>query len=262
MLKNGNINNRDMSITVKTRTWVIAILIAIGGIFFLGWYLGHKKANRALNALISSQNATINRYVVKIGGDSVYIAEKEQEILTKKQAIKNGELEREELRKLNLKQANELTRLQLRIDTLLTNVTHNGQIIEILNSQIANYKPANDTITKQKAILLPFSFEKKDEWLNLAGNFNNQGKLDISLKLDVPLDIWTGVDKLTKLPIAKVSTKCPYLGILSINSIKMDTKKPTRYGIGVFMGYGLNLTGTIKASPLIGVGIQYSIIRF
>lgn len=251
-----------MSITIKTRTWVIALLIAIAGIFFLGWCLGHKKADRALNALISSQNTTINRYVVKIGGDSVYIAEKEQEILTKKQAIKNGELEREELRKLNLKQANELTRLKLRIDTLLDNVTHNGQIIEIFDSQIANYKPANDTITKQKAILLPFSFEKKDEWLNLLGNFDSQGKLGINLKLDIPLDIWTGIDKSTKLPIAKVSTKCPYLGILSINSIKMDTKKPTHYGIGVQIGYGVILGNPVKTAPYIGCGISYNFIRF
>jgi hypothetical protein len=243
-----------MSIVIKTKWIVGAVIIAILALFITGYVLGHKKADRASQAAKQALNKEISRLTVEINDQTVYITSIEQELKTERQARKDSDISREELRKLNLKQANEITRLKLRVDTLLEDVEHNGQIIHIDTVTIEG-NPAN-------AILLPFSFTKKDEYLQLNGTFNSQGKLDISLKIDVPLDIWTGISKETKKPICIATSKNEYINVLSISSLKLDTQKPKRYGIGIMAGYGINLSGTVKANPVLGVGISYNVIRF
>jgi hypothetical protein len=180
------------------------------------------------------------------------VAQKEQEIGTLKQAKKEGDITNAELRKLHIKDLSEISRIKLQIDTLLT-INHSGTVVVI-----------HDTITHapKNAILLPFSFEKKDKWIDLKGDFNSQGKLDCSLKLQIDGDLLIGVDKITKKNTATFINDCPYLDVLSINSIKMDVAKPKKYGIGIIGGYGMNLIGTIKTYPFLGIGLSYIIIRF
>ena len=98
--------------------------------------------------------------------------------------------------------------------------------------------------------------------MTLAGEFDAQGKLGITLKMDVPVDVWTGISKETKKPTAIVSTLNPYIRVMSINSIKMDTYKPKKWGIGVFTGYGINISGVAKGGWLIGAGINYNLLSF
>ena len=241
-----------MSIVVKTKTIVCVLCVLFIGVFISGWGLGRKKGDSVNMEAIQALKDQIKHYVIRIGNDSVYISSKEQEILTQKEAIRQGEITREELRKLNLKQANEITRLKLRVDTLLEDVSHNGTIITV-----------HDTITLKpnNCMLLPFSFSKKDPWLNLTGSFNSQGILDISIKMDMFIDLWAGIDKKTKKPTAVLTSKNPYINTLSISSIKLDMPKKKYYGIGVCAGYGLDLK-TTKLSPYLGIGLQYSFIRF
>jgi hypothetical protein len=236
----------------KIKYIILAIIIVFAGLFFCGWHFGHKKAESASNDAKIALNKEITRLIVEIGDKKTYIASIEQAYKTQKQAIKSSELSREELRKLNLKTVNELTRAKLRIDTLLADVSHNGHIITI-----------HDTITinkDQNCILLPFTFSQKDEWLNLSGVFNNQGKLDISLKKDLFLDVWSGVEKKTKLPKVTISTNDPYIGIIDIKSAKFDFPKEKKYSIGLQIGYGIS--NQFKPTPYIGIGISRNIFSF
>jgi len=231
---------------------VLAILILFIAAFVGGGLVGLKKGKNSLNATIDSLNAKISYYTVVIDGSNSYIAEKEQEITTLRRAIRNGDIEKEELRKLNIKHLSEITRLKLRIDTLIQNISHTGAMVRV------------DTVIvegrKENALLLPFSFSQQDEYLDLYGTFNLKGDLAIDLSLDAPVDLWVDAGNKRNPPKAIVTSKSTYINVLSIESIRVDMPKPKKYGIGLQIGWGL--TKELKTSPYIGVGLSYNLIRF
>jgi len=244
-----------MSITVKTKYWITTSLLLILGIFFSGWYLGHKKTESALNATIMAQHKEIQRYVVKIGDDNRYITSIEQEVLSQREAIKQGALLREELRKLNYRQASEITRLKIRIDTLIKNIPHDGTLVHIDTIMIEG-KPKN-------AILLPFEFTKKDQFLDLKGNFDPLGNLSINLKMDtIRLDVWTGQARKIKEYTTIITSDNPYLDVIDIRSQKFDLPRQKRYGVGIMVGYGITSREPMKPSVMVGIGLSYNFIRF
>ncbi len=247
-----------MAISLKTKYLFVVLLVLFGALFFVGYRIGHSRGESVSTGQINALKGTIHSYQVMIADTKTYVSKVEQEVTTLKQAVKNDEVEKKELRTLNIKQANEINHLKLRIDTLLEDVVHNGQIIDVLNSQIANDsiggKADKDTISARKAILLPFTFSKQDEWLNLSGSFSSVGKLDIGLKLDFKVDLWAGIDKTTKTNKALFTTNCPYIGVVSFNSIKLDTPKKKNYAFGLSAGYGATFqSGQFRASPFLGV---------
>jgi hypothetical protein len=240
--------------SVKTKYLLLALILVLGALYIVGYVSGRKVRDRASQTQIDALNARISVYSTVLNKTKVTVAQKEQLILTQRDALKKDSLTREELRKLNIKQASEITKLKLRIDTLLADVSHNGQIIQ-LDTVFLDKRSGN-------AILLPFSFEKKDKWLNLQGSFDGQGKLNVSLKMDAKVDIYLGVDKTTKKYTASVLTDNTYLNTISVNSIKMDVPTVKRYGIGVIGGYGIGLGNPLRAMPFIGFGISYNLIKF
>ena len=244
--------------TIKIRYIIVGIVVLLIATFVVGGWLGHRRANNAIEPTIDSLNAKISYYTVLINGDRTYITEKEQEIATLREAIRSGDIEKEELRKLNIKKVNEVTRLKLRIDTLLADVEHDGEIVFDLSDLII--ESVVDSLDKYNSIKLPFHFNKKDKWLDLYGAFSSEGKLDISLKMDVPVDLWGVLKKKEKTPSIIITSENSYIKTLSVSSIKFDMPKTRRYGIGINVGYGITKEATL--SPYIGVGLSYNIIRF
>jgi hypothetical protein len=240
-----------MNLKISTKYAIIGVLVLILGLFFSGLYIGHKRGVDASTPTIIALQQEIQRTTIELNNSKLYVSSVEQEVETLKKAKADGDLTIKELRKLNLSQVNELTRLVLVIDTLFNNIDNDGQVVHVVYDTVKVPKPA---------ILLPFSFNKTDEWLTLKGNFSTLGALDVSLKITAGLDIWAGIDKKSKLPVARVTTNCPYISPLSINSIKLDTHKSKKIGIGVQAGWGI--TTALKPSPYVGLGIQYSIFQF
>ena len=236
--------------TTKVRNVILAVVLLILGIFAFGWVLGHKSGKSSLEPTVSALSKDVDRYVIELGNNKLYVSSVEQELESIRQAKANGEITNTELRKLNLSQANEISRLKLSIDTLLNVVSNNGQIIVTYDTV------ASDTI--HKAIKLPFTFDKSDKWLNLHGMFNNEGKLDIGLKMDMPIDLITGIGK-DKKPTAIITTSNPYIRSLYISSIKTDTPKNKKFNISVSAGYGVSKTGL---SPIFGITGGVTIFRF
>jgi hypothetical protein len=237
---------------MKLKTAIIALILTATVVYLGGYYNGHKKADRASEASIHALDSIISHQVVTIDDQVTYIAKKEQEVLTQREAIKRGEIEREELRKLNLKQANELTRLNLRIDTLLEDVSHNGQVVTVHDTVIIN--------KEQNCILLPFSFVKNDQWLTLNGTFDSKGKLGVSLKMNIDVDLWTGRLKGSKELTSILTTTNPYISVIGIKSQKYDLPKQKKMGIGFIGGYGISKNAGL--TPFVGFGISYNLIRF
>lgn len=241
-------------IKIANRYLFLALFVAFAGLFTLGWCMGASKKKDALNRLEMAQNEILF-HKAKIGRDSVFLAQTEQKLVSEREAKKALELTNRDLRAMNIKQANEIDRLKFRIDTLLEDVGHTGHIIHIDTVFVDNIP--------QNAILLPFSFEKKDKWLDLKGQFDPQGKLDVSLEMDLSVDVITGIDK-DKKPTCVLKTDNPYLQMINIASYKTDSQKPKRYGIGLQVGWGLGITEnkSVVATPYVGFGIGYNFIRF
>lgn len=241
-----------MILTTKARNIIIGVFLAISALFIAGYITGHKRGVSASTPQIQALEEELSRITVRLNSQTLYVTSVEQEIATLKQAKEAGDVTAKELRTLNIKQLNEISRLKLQIDTLLPNVDSDAQIVNIIYDTVKVPKPA---------ILLPFSFNKSDMWLNLKGTFSLLGKLDISLKLNVPVDVYTGIDSKTKLPIVKLTSNNPYVNVLSVSSIKLDTPpKPKKIGIGLIVGYGI--TNSYKMSPVVGIGVSYNILRF
>jgi hypothetical protein len=123
----------------------------------------------------------------------------------------------------------------------------------------------HDTIQKAnptKAIILPFNFSKKDQWLSLNGSFDKDGLLGVKLSMDVPVNVITGYSKQTKANIVAVTTPNTYINTISVQSYKSDSQKKKRWGIGAEIGWGWEISGNIKGDPFIGFGLSYDLFQF
>jgi hypothetical protein len=250
-----------MAIKLPTKFILLALLIAFAGVLTLGWYWGSSKSRSALNRLETAQN-TISFQKAKIGQDSVFLVQTKQALVSEREARKSLELTNKDLRAMNIKHVNEINRLNLRIDTLLSDVSHTGQIITIRDSQIANLKDSlNVKYNLQKAILLPFTFDKQDKWLTLAGLFDSQGKLDINLDMKIDVDVITGIDR-EKKPTCVLKTDNPYIKTIGLASYKTDPPKIKHYAIGLQVGYKLTLEKDPHFTPYVGFGLDLTLFRF
>lgn len=242
-----------MSYTIKSRYVIIAILIALTGLFFLGWSIGHKRANNASNQTIDSLKYVIKAYVIRINAKDLYVTEVEQELTTQKEAIRKGEVERAELKALHLKAVNEVTFLKGQVKILKDSIAHTGNVIIVT--------PCDSITDGKPAIELPFTFKEVNDNYNLYGGFNSQGKMSIDLTVPIALDVWVGKDSKTKEYKAVVTSENPVVQITGVQSLKMDVPKVRKIGIGFHVGYGFSLKQATP-TPYIGIGVSWNLIRF
>lgn len=238
-------------IQIKNRHLFLAVLLLLGATFLLGGYLGRQKANRASQAQLDLVYGELKRSVIELDNARKYITFVEQQNKTIRQAKKDGDVTIEELKKLQYKTVNELTKAKIKIEVLRDSVKHNGQIITIY-----------DTIYKdnpRKAIVLPFSFKDSTEFYSLKGRFNDNGVLRTELSVPAEFDVYGGYDKKTKELKATVVTNNPFIMVEEVKSFKFDAPKPKKYSISLQAGYGISNKGL---SPYIGVGLGYSLLKF
>lgn len=238
-----------MSFTIKNKYLLVGLIIALLGVFLFGQWSGRKKGDRASTALIRALRDTIRTERINIAGVEQTAYNMSQIVVTQKQAIQSGLLEREAMRKLHLKAVNELTKAQLTINILRDSVKHNGQIITI-----------RDTVFKERnAILLPFNFGDTTKYVTFGGKFNEKGVMSYGLSVPVELKVYSGIEKRTYKPIVTITSSNPLVQITDIESIKMDSFKPKKWSVGIQGGYGVTKDGL---SPYVGIGISRSILRF
>ena len=240
-----------MSYNIKSKYLFIAILIAIAGIFIGGWVVGSNKALNALKTTIKAQKEEILQLTVQINDTEYQLTKSEQVVASQRELIKQGEIDRATLKAINIKKADEIIKLKLRIDTLLEDVSHNGTIITVDTVFVGD--------SSQKALLLPFTFVKTDKWLDLRGDFNSSGKLNTSIKMTADVDVISGIDRKSKQRTVSILTDNPYLQTVGVRSFKIEERKPSKYGIGVQVGWGVTKE---NLSPYVGIGLNYNVIRF
>jgi hypothetical protein len=240
------------TITIKTRYIIIAVFALFLGVFLLGGYIGHSRAESASKASVDALNKEIVKYSMELEKKTVYVSQIEQELKTLRQAKQDGDVTSQDLRKLNIKTLNELTKTKLTLKVVRDSVKHNGKIITI-----------HDTILKDvKCIELPFSFADSSQYVNLWGEFSTEGVMNWGINAPVNIDLYSTVDKTTKKNSVSVVIDNPYVTVNSVSSIKLDIPKVKKWGIGVQVGYGISIAKKPTMFPYIGFGVSRNFIRF
>lgn len=226
----------------------ITLFLAFFTILLLGWWYHANKLQKLNVANVAAMNDTISHYKTKIAGIETFVAERDAIILSQKEAIKAGLLSKEELKKLNISQANEISRLKAKIEVIRDSVEHNGQIVVIRDTAF---------LTPKNAIILPFSFSDSTKFVSLRGRFSDAGKFSYTFSSTIDLNLYLSFEK-RKLK-AVVTTTNPHIFISDMVTVKTDIKPPKRFNLGLFAGYGASDTGL---SPFFGVGVGYSLLAF
>lgn len=236
--------------TIKVKILILVAISVVAALFVSGYILGRKKGDNTSQTTIAVLKDEISRYSITMGDLTLQVAEKEQVILTQREAIRKGNITREEMRKLDMKRVAEITRLNMRIDTLLQ-ISSDTEVVFI------------DTCSgiPKPALLLPYTWSKKDEWLTLKDSCDIKGVNHVSLSMDVPLSLFGAVDKETKKYKVVATTPNRYVKFTEINSDKLDVQRDKKWGIGVIGGYGTSLSAP-KLVPFIGIGVSRNLIRF
>src|SRR5574343_207407 len=112
-------------ITIKNKWLLLALFLALAGTLALGWYWGKVRAERAAQHNIEVVNGIIKEYVIDINGLKKQVSEKDQLILSQKQAIDIHLIEKAVLKKLHFKAVNEVTSLKAEINILKDSIAHN-----------------------------------------------------------------------------------------------------------------------------------------
>lgn len=241
-------------IKIPTRTIVISILIAFLATFVGGWALGRFQRDNASRSIIQGLNDVMRTYVYTIGDLQKSAWEKDAIITTQRQAIREGLLIREELRKLKIKHLSEVTHLQTTVEILLDSISHTGTII------ISPCPPEED---EHPVLYLPLTFQEKNKFLDLRGEFDENAKLSMEIKLPINIDMWVGWDKSTKRLKGIATIDNPYVHVQNITTIKTDLRRPSKWGVGIVIGYGVGYVNKeLKVTPFVGGGLSRSFARF
>ena len=113
-----------MKIELKNKYLIFALLIAITGTFLLGKYFGRVRAEKASEHTINTLNGLIKEYVIDINGLKKQVSDRQQLILTQKQAIDIHLAEKSKLKNLQFKTSKAVTSLKSEIAILKDSLSH------------------------------------------------------------------------------------------------------------------------------------------
>lgn len=231
---------------MKNKIVIISLFLALLGVsYFVGRHISNQEKKTAISNIIALRDS-VRHYVVEIDKLKYMVAEKNAVVLSQKDAIKSGMVEKEALKKLNIKYLTELNTITAEFKITRDSLKHNG-IIGI------------DPQTSKPYIGLPFTFSEINRNYSVTGGFNNKGAMNLSVSVPLKLSIYGAVDK---KGVAKVSvlTDNPMVKISEITSVKIEVAKPKRYGFGIMGGYGIAIiNGQAKLAPTVTAGIYFRI---
>jgi outer membrane phospholipase A len=229
---------------VKIPISILLLFLAILGISGYIWYKDITSWKNTLISEISALNDSITAYKKVILGKETLIFEKNAIILSQDEAIRVGLIERGELRKLNVKNLNEINYLK--------------GIIEIIKDSSGIVNVIHDTIEHSSKIVLPFYYPNSDEFHSFSCKIDTNGVF--GYKIQVPLNLKVFTHYVKQTPKTTVTTTNPYVKIGNIETIITPIKRH-KYNFSVYVGYGIGLK-EFKPQPIIGVGIGRTLFSF
>lgn len=205
-----------MQKTFNLPSIVLVIIIAIGGLFYFQNIRLSKKYDRLLNstkiALKQAYGDSVSNYKIRVDTLELTVAEQDQMILSKKEALELGLLDRDKYKALYLRKVSENIRLEAEVKRWqeAANKIPDEKIVYV-----------NDTTP---CLQLPYTFSGKDEWswyrshVTLPKPYTEYG-------FNVPLEVFIAYKKeglFKTKPIVTVTTENPYTTIPTITSVKIE----------------------------------------
>ena len=224
-----------MTVKIKTYWIVVAVIALLGLTFYLGSINGRRERDRLSENLSEAQNQlidTVSHYTVKVRGLEVQVWEQTQIILTQKQAMDAGILDKERLEKLHIKtvQSNTIIKGQLKAARDSLKMTKPDTIIVIENDISVPY------------LRLPFKDNYTDDNLLLDININTNATWGFNIDMPLDLNVTLGrvkVGFMNQDYKALVTTENPYVGIVHVQSLKIEEDPWYRKGWFKGLTYGL-----------------------
>jgi hypothetical protein len=150
-----------------------------------------------------------------------------------------------------------------RVDTLRISFQEPSAVIEVTGDSV--------TLPKGDYLKLPQNFKLEKEWYTVSGGVYKTGfQLDeFSFKNDLIISLGTKKKGLKfwkkDEPVVQVRDINPFSVINSIESFKVeDGTEPRNFTFGIQLGYGVmnSPSGQVASGYYVGVGLNYSIIKF
>lgn len=103
----------------------------------------------------------------------------------------------------------------------------------------------------------------KDEWLTLS--IKDQGVTHTKLHLELKNDFYVlmGYEKKSmfkSVPYVEITNLNPYTKTTALRTYRVSVPRQKRFGVGIYVGAGINHKGQIM--PSIGVGVSYNLFTF
>lgn len=238
-------------ITIKTKYLFLGIILGFTLTFLSGWGLGRFERDNASDNMIIAMNGVIRTYSYTISDLRKEASEKDAIIMSQRKAIREGLIAKEELRKLRIKHADDITKFTGTISLLLDSVQHSGTVVT---------KPCPPEGDDHPVLYLPLLFKEENEYLKLYGEFDEDGNLSLDIKMPLEIDVITGYDRTAKAYKTVVTYDQPYLSTIDIRSVKLDFQRPKRMGLSLIAGVGFNRQAQLQS--VVGLGISYDLIQF
>lgn len=239
--KEGMNNNRFLnflrSLTIKDFIYAVIILLLVG--------LCVTSIRKC------SDNDVMYKNNIEALTDSIsYYRSKDGNLVAMKTAFT---AEAEELKKLNSDLYERIKSLDVKTKTITNTVYMRGET-EFL-PQDTVYIVSKDSIVN--GVTRDFNFN--DEWRDLEGNIRyKDDTLGLNITRDVVrFDYTVAMDKNNKIHI---KSNNPYVKYDEISGFQIPRERQKQWGIGPQIGAGITTDG--KFRPYIGIGVQWSPIRF
>ena len=106
-----------------------------------------------------------------------------------------------------------------------------------------------------------YNFNYKDKWLTINGYLNQDSHLDYTINDSLGITVYNKKQGLFKSPVTIINVYSlnPREKINGITNFQILTKTPSRFGLGLYAGYGWNGT---QLTPSAGISLTYTLIRF
>jgi len=229
-------------------TIIIILSLSIVPLLFITKSCNQSGKIDGLESVIKEKNGELERTENKLGQEKVsrLVAEADREIIKK-----SYEAEIKEVReKLGVKIRN--------LEGIVKAQTVNSGSATVRVDTVYVLNQVRDSVHDSVQQLVYYDFEYADNWLNLSGRLYNHS---VDLTWDVVDHLTfaferkpTGLFKPKELIIHATSDN-PNTHYTNLMSVKVGVEKRKPFGIGPYIGVG---PGGLQ----VGIGIQYSFIRF
>lgn len=111
------------------------------------------------------------------------------------------------------------------------------------------------TIDTTDYLKIPYGFTQEDGWYKIGGLIT---RTSVDLSLSVYSEGYISIGKEKNSYVVQYRNNNPYISTESVKSVVFKPK-PRKLGLGLSVGYGATASGL---TPYVGLGVNYSIVRF